>query len=101
VKLPKIIQAQATPLSLPTAEKEKKERLNGFLRSELVESFRDLRLAWLAIENSLGVKTRPEQTPFLIHSHYTRNLGQSKSAVERVLVAQERLETFGVAARLR
>lgn len=93
LKLPKIIESRAMPLPFPVTEKEKKERLNGFVRSDLIENFRDLRLA---IEESLRVTAHPKQIPFLILAHYTRNLAQPKSAVERVLVAQERLEIPGI-----
>src|SRR5712692_3358182 len=88
VKLPKIIESQAMPLPYPTTEKERKERLNGFIRSHLMENFSDLRLA---IEATFKAKPDPNRAPFVIVSEFQRNLARPTTAADRVLAALERI----------
>jgi hypothetical protein len=55
----------------------------------LAENWMHLRLA---IEGSLKAKPDPERVPFLLVSQFWKNLGQTRTAAERVLAAKERIE---------
>jgi len=87
-KLPKIKESEAKRFSSRITIAEKKRIVNGFVRDNFMDEFRNLRLA---IEESLRKCNRPDQMPFLILARFTKSLSQSTNAVERVLVGSERL----------
>jgi hypothetical protein len=88
LKLTRIAKLQTERFSLRITLAERKKIVNGFVRDNFIDEFRNLRLA---IEDGLQCN-HVERIPFLILAHFTKSLGQPNNAVERVLVAAERLE---------
>ncbi len=75
---------RAEVAKLPKRTKQKQE---NYLRRYLEENWPELRDA---IIEALKSKAHPRQVPFLILVQLQRNLGRPKSALDRVLTAQER-----------
>ncbi len=85
-KLPRTVET--TVPEWPPRAKMRKARMENPLRCRLADFF----YLRLAIEESLKSNVHPRRMPFLIVSHFSANLGKSRSAIDLVLAARERVE---------
>lgn len=74
----------------PPPDPPKRGKVENALRSHFAENWRHLRLA---IEEVVVSENHAEQVPFLVLSHFTRNIGKPRTPQDSILIAQEKLRT--------